>query len=79
MQRVWTKTWEAGAERIIAAGISCRAYMAGLLLLTFATAACAPNVVQGAVQEDTFSVGRSSKLTVLSDGGNIDVIAGHPA
>ena len=78
MQRVWTKTWEAGAEPIIAAGISCRAYMAGLLLLTFAIAACALNVVQGAVQEDTFSVGRSSKLTVLSDNGNIDVIAGLP-
>jgi DUF4097 and DUF4098 domain-containing protein YvlB len=52
--------------------------MTGLLLLSLIMAACAPNVVQGAVQEDTFSVGRSSRLAVVSDGGNIDVIAGPP-
>lgn len=78
MQRVWTKTWEAGAGSISAAGIGCRAYMTGLLLLSLLMAACSPSVVQGAVQEDAFSVGRSSKVTVISDGGHIDVIAGPP-
>ena len=78
MWRKWTKFSAANGCPTLWSALPGRASVVGFLVLALFAGACAAGPGQGAVHDDTFSVGPSPKLLVESDGGRVDVRAGPP-
>ncbi|MDA0769436.1 MAG: DUF4097 family beta strand repeat-containing protein [Chloroflexi bacterium] len=75
---MWTKILAANGGPTIWGGLPRRLSTIVFLMLALLVGACTPSSAQGAIHDDTFSVGSSPKLLVESDGGRVDVRAGPP-